>query len=118
MNTKRGETPRFFILKFRLAGHIRAAGDFRLYRTSSNFSIGKINKIIIQENPEFVYYYPLTSGTICGIIIVSRGKGNNRENKPPSLEKKCKIPLDKSRTMWYYNSVKRREKQTSPRLVT
>lgn len=39
---------------FQHAGHIRAAGDFQLYHTLGNLSRGKINKIIIQKNPEFV----------------------------------------------------------------
>jgi len=37
---------------------------------------------------------------------MSRGKGNNREDKPPSLEKKCKIPLDNLFSLWYNEYIK------------
>ena len=63
---------------FRRAGHIQAAGDFQLYHTSSNLSIEKINKIIIQENPEFVQNHLLTSGAVYGILMVSRGESSRR----------------------------------------
>jgi hypothetical protein len=32
-----------------------------------------MNKIIAQENPEFVHYYQLTFGAVCGILMMSRG---------------------------------------------
>ena len=32
-----------------------------------------MNKIIAQENPEFVQHYQLTLCAVCGILLVSRG---------------------------------------------
>lgn len=103
---------------FQRAGHIRAAGDFRLYHTPDNLSIGKINKIIIQENPEFVQHYHLHFTSGCGIIIVSRGERNKpllglspSEVKLGTPHKKhertSRKPLDKLHTMWYTIIVKR-----------
>jgi hypothetical protein len=39
---------------------------------------------------------------------MSRGNGDNKEITPPSLEKKCKIPLDKLHKVWYNKDVKGR----------
>ena len=43
--------------------------------------------------------------------MVSRGKGNNKDSKPPSL-KKCKIPLDKINLLCYNIVIKREELKT------
>ena len=39
--------------------------------------------------------------------MVSRGKGNNKDSKPPSL-KKCKIPLDKINLLCYNKDTKKK----------
>lgn len=49
----------------------------------------------------------LTFDIIYDIIMVSRGKGNNKDSKPPSL-KKCKIPLDKINLLCYNKGTKKK----------
>jgi hypothetical protein len=55
--------------------------EFPLYHSLSNLSIGKMNKIIAKKNPEFVQYYLLTFGAVCGILSLSRGgRGQSKDD--------------------------------------
>jgi hypothetical protein len=42
-----------------------------------------MNKIIAQENPEFVQHYQLTLDAVCGILSLSRGSANCGANVAP-----------------------------------
>ena len=80
----RGETLAFLCIlpiDFWRAAHVPRQREFPLYHSPANLSIGKMNKIIAQENPVFVQHYLLTLCAVCGILSLSRGKGNPLDNK-------------------------------------
>ena len=80
----------------------------------TNLSIGNFNKNEIIISPIIVQYYPLTFGSFCDRILVSRGSKRpppqRLENEPPSGEensqKKLEKPLDKQHKMCYNEYVR------------
>ena len=103
---------KFFTMGGALAcAPLRWAPNYHYTTAPAFLSSGILHKDRPQKLPKFCAFCTLTSGTVCGMIIVSRGEGMKKQGVKPSvvdrcrnpaaLEKKCKKPLDKLSRVCY-----------------
>jgi hypothetical protein len=77
-----GEGVSSFAHLLRPPKHGRAWEEFKFYFAFSNLFIDNLHKWITLKDPEFVQYYLLTFGAVCGMILVSRGGSHPGEEGP------------------------------------